>query len=156
MHFPSFQRASSRTWKSLYTVLQGHYLYCYKDKIDVSCLILWFTFLLHFQIDSSAWHTILTNFKTCSSWHRALYYCAVASSSQSSLKVCFIQHALHVSSLCLPLLFAIFVTNENGDKQRPTNRQHVQGILAETDPLTERHHRKYYVPASKCIGDKCL
>jgi len=29
------RRASSRTWKSLYTVLRGHYLYCYKDKIEL-------------------------------------------------------------------------------------------------------------------------
>ncbi|XP_065052991.1 uncharacterized protein LOC135682158 isoform X2 [Rhopilema esculentum] len=29
------RRASSRAWKALYTVLRGHYLYCYKDKIEL-------------------------------------------------------------------------------------------------------------------------
>eukprot|EP00794_Sanderia_malayensis_P003197 gene3197-3670_t len=28
------KRASSRTWKSLYAVLRGHFLYCYKDKVE--------------------------------------------------------------------------------------------------------------------------
>ena len=28
------------------------------------------------------------------------------------------------------------MAHENGDKQRPTKRQHVQGMLDETDPLT--------------------
>ena len=30
---------------------------------------------------------------------------------------------------------AIFMAHENGDKQRPTKRRHVQGMLDETDPL---------------------
>ena len=31
---------------------------------------------------------------------------------------------------------AIFMGHENGDKQRPAKRRHVQGMLDETDPLT--------------------
>ena len=31
---------------------------------------------------------------------------------------------------------AIFMAHENGDKQRPAKRRHVQGMLDETDPLT--------------------
>ena len=31
---------------------------------------------------------------------------------------------------------AIFMAHENGDKQRPAERRHVQGMLDETDPLT--------------------
>ena len=31
---------------------------------------------------------------------------------------------------------AIFLAHENGDKQRPTKRRHVQGMLDETDPLS--------------------
>ena len=30
---------------------------------------------------------------------------------------------------------AIFMGHENGDKQRPTKRRHVQGMLDKTDPL---------------------
>ena len=30
---------------------------------------------------------------------------------------------------------AIFMAHENGDKQRPAKRRHVQGMLDETDPL---------------------
>ena len=30
---------------------------------------------------------------------------------------------------------AIFMGHENGDKQRPAKRRHVQGMLDETDPL---------------------
>ena len=32
-------------------------------------------------------------------------------------------------------VFAIFMAHENGGKQRPTRRRHVQGMLDETDPL---------------------
>ena len=32
---------------------------------------------------------------------------------------------------------AIFMGQENGDKQRPTKRRHVQSMLDETDPLTK-------------------
>ena len=31
---------------------------------------------------------------------------------------------------------AIFMAHENGDKQRPAKRRHVQGMLDETDPLS--------------------
>ena len=32
----------------------------------------------------------------------------------------------------------MFIQNENGEKQRPTKRRHVQGMLDETDPLGGR------------------
>ena len=32
---------------------------------------------------------------------------------------------------------AIFLGHGNGDKQRPTKRRHVQGMLDETDPLKQ-------------------
>ena len=35
---------------------------------------------------------------------------------------------------------AIFMAYENGHKQRPVKRQHVQGMLDETDPLTFSKH----------------
>ena len=38
---------------------------------------------------------------------------------------------------------AIFMAHENGDKQRPANRRHVQGMLDETDPLKELSPYKY-------------
>ena len=47
-----------------------------------------------------------------------------------------IQHALHVSSLGLPLLSPFSWPMKNGDIQRPAKRRHVQGMLDETDPLT--------------------
>ena len=34
---------------------------------------------------------------------------------------------------------AIFMAHENGDKQRPTKRLHVQGMLDETDPLNNEY-----------------
>ena len=34
------------------------------------------------------------------------------------------------------IVVAIFMNHENGDKQRPTKRRHVQGMLDETDPLS--------------------
>ena len=35
----------------------------------------------------------------------------------------------------LAFVVANFMAHENGDKQRPTKRQHVQRMLDETDPL---------------------
>ena len=35
----------------------------------------------------------------------------------------------------LAFVLAIFMGHENGDKQRPAKRRHVQGMLDETDPL---------------------
>ena len=37
-------------------------------------------------------------------------------------------------------VLAIFMAHENGDKQRPVNRRHVQGMLDETDPLKADLH----------------
>ena len=39
-------------------------------------------------------------------------------------------------SIGLPLFVAIGMDYENGDKQRQTKRQHAQGMLNETDPLS--------------------
>ena len=50
---------------------------------------------------------------------------------------------MHLSSLGWPLFVAIFVARENGDKQRPTKRRHVHGMLDETDPLKEICTCKY-------------
>ena len=35
-----------------------------------------------------------------------------------------------------PLFVAIFMTHENGDKQRQSKRRQVEGMLDETDPLS--------------------
>ena len=39
----------------------------------------------------------------------------------------------------LAFVVAIFMGHENGDKQRPAKRRHVQGMLDETDPLSRWH-----------------
>ena len=36
----------------------------------------------------------------------------------------------------MAFVIAIFMGHENGDKQRSAKRQHVQGMLDETDPLS--------------------
>ena len=46
---------------------------------------------------------------------------------------------------------AIFMAHENGDKQRPAKRRHVQGMLHETDPsienqILESHFKEHTEP----------
>ena len=55
---------------------------------------------------------------------------------------CFMLKALFHPAFLARVVFwfafvvAIFMGHENGDKQRPTKRRHVQGMLDETEPLT--------------------
>ena len=41
------------------------------------------------------------------------------------------------------------MAHENGDKQRPINRWHVQGMLDETDPLNFAKLNKTYIVFAK-------
>ena len=54
-----------------------------------------------------------------------------------------------MSSLGLPLFVAIFIGHENGDKQGPNERRHMQGMLDETDPLTVYHPK---MKKAKTVG----
>ena len=42
---------------------------------------------------------------------------------------------LHFQGLFHPAFFARALSHENGDKQRPTKRRRLQGMLDKTDPL---------------------
>ena len=48
----------------------------------------------------------------------------------------------------LPLLSPFSLANENGDRQRPTKRRHVQGMLGETDPLRTELKKKELMDGS--------